>query len=478
MGLHKLGDYIVPLGNDPRQTGTANVFNVRDFGAGSSSGDDSVAIQAAVNKASSQGGGTVYIPAGAYSITATITIPNFINILGDGSVSILTVTGNIFCFAFSPGNRARISNLLIQASSVQAGGGAIDYAAAVLNIWVDHIWLGSNLFIGFNMCPTTNGVGAWYVHYARSFGSASIGTMIKVAPVGAVGVSDIHFTDCEFTAGTTSDLTNAIVLNTGATGLIDTFFLTDVSFYRGVNGITVSGTSPCTGTKFFQVLLDTFTTISCQLANINDLQWIGGGVNTSGNSSNPGISIGASAKSVSLNGLTLINCGFTGIDVNATATHTKILGCTISDCNTTNTANGDGIRIAANATDFVIIGNTVANSLLTALGHIKTCINIVAGTSDRYYVVGNMLIGGETAQQTDGGSGISRFVVSKVGAVTQGALTVTQAAATAAASQVSFGNQVGTTVGAAGPASALPATPTGYLQINVAGTLQRIPYYA
>lgn len=37
---------------------------------------------------------------------------------------------------------------------------------------------------------------------------------------------------------------------------------------------------------------------------------------------------------------------------------------------------------------------------------------------------------------------------------------------------------VGTTVGAAGGASALPATPTGYITINVNGADQKIPYYA
>jgi hypothetical protein len=37
---------------------------------------------------------------------------------------------------------------------------------------------------------------------------------------------------------------------------------------------------------------------------------------------------------------------------------------------------------------------------------------------------------------------------------------------------------VQTTVGAAGGASALPATPTGYLQINISGTVYVLPYYA
>lgn len=38
-------------------------------------------------------------------------------------------------------------------------------------------------------------------------------------------------------------------------------------------------------------------------------------------------------------------------------------------------------------------------------------------------------------------------------------------------------NEVATTVGAAGAASALPATPEGYLRVNVNGTIRKIPYY-
>ena len=59
-----------------------------------------------------------------------------------------------------------------------------------------------------------------------------------------------------------------------------------------------------------------------------------------------------------------------------------------------------------------------------------------------------------------------------------GGLVLLQAAPTVAASQVGYGATTATTVGAAGGASALPATPTGYLIINVAGTAQKIPYYA
>jgi len=42
---------------------------------------------------------------------------------------------------------------------------------------------------------------------------------------------------------------------------------------------------------------------------------------------------------------------------------------------------------------------------------------------------------------------------------------------------LTFGGETQTTVGAAGGASALPATPTGYLTITIGGTDYVIPYY-
>lgn len=43
---------------------------------------------------------------------------------------------------------------------------------------------------------------------------------------------------------------------------------------------------------------------------------------------------------------------------------------------------------------------------------------------------------------------------------------------------LTFGGDTQTTVGAAGAASALPATPTGYAVITIGGTDYVLPYYA
>lgn len=59
-----------------------------------------------------------------------------------------------------------------------------------------------------------------------------------------------------------------------------------------------------------------------------------------------------------------------------------------------------------------------------------------------------------------------------------GLLVAKGAASNVGAGAVGYGGTTQTTVGSAGGASALPATPTGYILVNVAGTNRAVPFYA
>ena len=61
------------------------VYNVKESGAdGTGAQDDTEAVQAALDKAKAAGGGIVYFPRGRYQITATLRIPRFTVLRGEG----------------------------------------------------------------------------------------------------------------------------------------------------------------------------------------------------------------------------------------------------------------------------------------------------------------------------------------------------------------------------------------------------------
>jgi len=68
-------------------------------------------------------------------------------------------------------------------------------------------------------------------------------------------------------------------------------------------------------------------------------------------------------------------------------------------------------------------------------------------------------------------------VVSSTTGFRGNSITLASATPTGTGAQVSVGNTVRTTVGSAGGASALPATPRGYLEIDIGGTKRQIPYF-
>lgn len=60
------------------------MYNVREFGAKANGQDDSKAIQTAINVCAAKGGGTVYLPAGTYTIKETIVKKAKVSLKGDG----------------------------------------------------------------------------------------------------------------------------------------------------------------------------------------------------------------------------------------------------------------------------------------------------------------------------------------------------------------------------------------------------------
>ena len=74
----------VPTGDDQSVDSSSIYYNVTVYGAKTDGTDAAPAIQAALNKAAEDGGGTVYIPSGTYSIMTTLKKPAKVSILGAG----------------------------------------------------------------------------------------------------------------------------------------------------------------------------------------------------------------------------------------------------------------------------------------------------------------------------------------------------------------------------------------------------------
>ena len=81
--------------DDGALRGTANVINVKDFGAlGDGTKDDTAAIQAALDAVPSTGG-TVFLPAGTYNVTGILCHGNKIVVIGGGRATLQATVNEI-----------------------------------------------------------------------------------------------------------------------------------------------------------------------------------------------------------------------------------------------------------------------------------------------------------------------------------------------------------------------------------------------
>jgi hypothetical protein len=184
-------------------------------------------------------------------------------------------------------------------------------------------------------------------------------------------------------------------------------------------------------------------------------------------------------------------------NINTTGTHniTGILevdGIRIADHNITGTRSNDNINITASGTGVVNVA-----SAMTTVG--QTITGSVAVTGDM--AVDNVTINGNEISTSTGGLVLSAATGQTITAQNTLAAGEMQAVLgefttlrtdklqsdtsngdiqidTQGTGVVDFRTATQATVGSAGGASALPATPTGYLEVKISGTAYVIPYYA
>jgi hypothetical protein len=500
------------------------VISVKDKGAaGDGITDDSAAFLAGIAHLRANGGGTLFVPAGTYLVTQTIDFTsggtNYCAIEGEsGMRSKITnaITGTtkaepLIKFG-GMGNNCAIRNLWLHGNSVVGAGGnghavaIVDYqSGAGVSHWDNQQMLIENLLIdghkgfGTSQAGAPMGAAGVYVYSTLSM----VGRRINVSD-GAYGLhmsltQKSKFYD--FLA--TEQVNNCVFLNTcigvdffgsvlnsagsgGATdGLIHLTNCNRINFFggRAKNGlpsvVNLLGAGVQNDLITFQGMafgqldvakgqITVQVGTGCRNVAIRDCNFEF--VNTCAAAVGVDASLGAS---LSLGGLKIENCGFgmgsggtmlAGIRLTGSGSYhvlaPVILGNTFGPQtnNSAPTTFTDCILLAANVDNALIANNHfVANGNVT----ITNCLNFASNTVKTPTVLGNTY--------EDNSGAITNKLVGAVNSYIFGSDS---------SLAPSLGSTPASTVGAAGGASALPASPSGYLPIAVLGTLYKIPYYA
>lgn len=254
----------------------ATSYNVQDaaYGAvGDGVADDTSAIQAALNAANTAGGGTVYLPAGTYYITSTLTVYDKTVVVGEGKGSTVLLvdagisgtgvrtdassttsfqgisayfdatrsgTPELFTFA---GSYASLIN-----SSIGMTSGALEANDNIIHTSGDLLIQNCDLYSnvgatgtgGLNGAYHSSGASRLWVRDSRIFTTgvgAGGGTIVEVMTL--YGVSEAYISGCTFDASSITSNLNVHYLRPG----VSTVLLINSCIFSPTSG---SGTASAT----------------------------------------------------------------------------------------------------------------------------------------------------------------------------------------------------------------------------------------
>ena len=193
------------LTNKVNSLGATNFINVKAYGAkGDGKTDDSSSIQAAIDYASSIGGGTVFIPVGTYIINTPLVCRSYVNIIGDSKYkSILKLKNNANCniLNISTGRGCTISDFTINGnkmnnqSSTYYGISIVmdkeDFDLLILNNLVIEAINGTGIYAGYGWIYRVQNcsISDCTEYGIRIHGSDNQFTNLNVAGCGKYGIS-------------------------------------------------------------------------------------------------------------------------------------------------------------------------------------------------------------------------------------------------------------------------------------------------
>jgi hypothetical protein len=226
------------------------VLNVKDYGAtGNGTTDDTAAIQSVINRLPLTGG-TVFLPAGTYKLTASLTVPATMltgfRMVGAGWGSVLQLANGVNDYAvkFLEGTSGlvggELSNLKINCNGTnQTGGGGID-ANGASNCRFDFLWLHAPYSEGIHIhngtLPGGFGVQSFVMNCLFDAGNtvSGNGRGLSLDSTDQVIVMGNIFREMGGTSGSDAD---CIRDNNGLAAVIGNIFTNNNSALQGGGGI-------------------------------------------------------------------------------------------------------------------------------------------------------------------------------------------------------------------------------------------------
>ena len=288
-----------------------------------------------------------------------------------------------------------------------------------------------NINEGVNVDGTMNVEGATTVAAITASGTATFN--------GTAVIDNITINDTSITTSSNADLN----LSPGGTGGV-------IASGLRLSGTTISADDSSVVNINETLNVDGNTTIEGTLTTADITQT--GNTTTTGNNTIQGVLTATSitTNDITTNGsnadLTLDPSGTGAVVINGTITHTGTQ-------NTTGQFNADNIRLDGNtisATTGALTIDAAANQNITFNKKVlagEADITLIQATTVRTDTLQNDTSDGDISISTQG-TGV-----------------------------VDFNTATQTTVGSAGAANALPGTPTGYLEVKIAGVARVIPFY-
>lgn len=400
------------------QAKAADIFSVKDFGAtGDGTTNDTAAIQAAINAAATAGGGQVYLPPGTYRLNSGISwTASNIHLVGagQGATKILAnfATGNVVSVGSSGTNPATCSirRMSFRSNVVRSSGAGILFTQTY-NCSIEDVTFDNDSPSYYYIDIQIDGYANNFINVLRRVNCRGNNAYAAIV-IGANGsiVQDIWLVDsvigghsygiiCYNVSGFYVSNTDVIQCNVG--------MLTYPNASQQVRQIFATN-----------LLLDGSNTDGGQIytngGNCTILEFANCETNFNGTStSHSGLVISQGSGTIRginfVNHQSVLNAG-DGILI-LSGSEIVISNPQISCNSTASSGAKHGIEIAANVSNFSVIGGFSGQGFYSATNQQGYGILVNSGSSDYYNIIGVLVRGNVTGGVGDGGTGANKNVL-------------------------------------------------------------------